>query len=151
MDGSKTKFLELLKTAGMRATPQRIAICQRVFGNDSHPTANQIYSSLKQSYPSLSLMTVYNTLNKLVESGAVKELGSVGDDNVHYDGNMEPHINFVCVSCHKIIDILYKECSAEQLASKIPAGYTVLESKLLVYGLCPDCQLKEKENKNGNN
>jgi Fur family peroxide stress response transcriptional regulator len=147
MNENMNGYLELLKNAGMRATPQRIAICQEVFGTDSHPSANQIFNNLKQTYPSLSLMTVYNTLSKLVESGVVKQLGNIGDDNAHYDGNIQPHINFVCVACHSIIDIMEQKCSSEQLAAMIPDGYKIIGSSLMVYGLCPNCHSKEKEKK----
>jgi Fur family peroxide stress response transcriptional regulator len=137
------KHLDLLRAAGMRATPQRIAICRQILDTDSHPSANQIYKNLKDDYPSLSLMTVYNTLKALVNLGAIKELGNVGDDSIHYDGNTDPHINFTCISCHKIIDLFEQGCTPEQLEAMIPNGYTILGSSLLIHGLCPNCQPKE--------
>ena len=51
------KYIDVLHQAGMRATPQRIAICEFLAGTDTHPTSNDIYEQLKSRYPSLSLAT----------------------------------------------------------------------------------------------
>jgi Fur family peroxide stress response transcriptional regulator len=129
-----------LKKAGMRLTPQRIFICRLLSEANAHPTAAEIYKQIRAQYPSLALMTVYNTLNKLVDLGAINSLGNAGDDNVHYDGNTSPHINLACISCHKIVD------SASQKAAELDgeissvSGFKVLGARLLYYGLCPDCQ-----------
>ena len=82
-------FTTTLKQAGMRLTPQRMAICEFVLNTDTHPTAAQIYENMRSEYPSLSLMTVYNTLNALVNLGMVNVLGTIGDDNIHYDGGSD--------------------------------------------------------------
>jgi len=133
-------FTSTLKQTGMRLTPQRIAICKLLSETNTHPTAAMIYELIRGQYPSLSLMTVYNTLNTLVDLGVVNALGNAGDDNVHYDGNTSPHINLACISCHKIEDIdspkvadLYGEVSNA-------SGFKVLGARMLYYGLCPDCQ-----------
>ncbi|MDP3450318.1 MAG: Fur family transcriptional regulator, partial [Anaerolineaceae bacterium] len=100
----KQQVIEALRKAGLRATPQRIAICELLTESDAHPTANDIYIELKQQFPSLSLATIYNTLDVLVGIGLVNALGSIGDDKVHFDADVSPHINLACVKCHKIVD-----------------------------------------------
>jgi Fur family transcriptional regulator, peroxide stress response regulator len=134
-------FTSTLKQAGMRLTPQRIAICNLLSERGAHPTAVSIYEQIRPQYPSLALMTVYNTLKALVDLGAVNALGDAGDDNVHYDGNTSPHINLACVSCHKIVDVdLPKKAGLDRQSSGL-AGFKVLGVRMVVYGLCPDCQL----------
>ena len=129
-----------LKKAGMRLTPQRISICKLLSETNVHPTAAMIYQQIRVQYPSLSLMTVYNTLNRLVDLGAVNALGSVGDDNVHYDGNTSPHINLACISCHKIIDIAsWKVADLDGEVSRA-SGFKLFGARMMFYGLCPDCQ-----------
>ncbi len=129
-----------LKQANMRLTPQRIAICKLLSETDEHPTAAAIYDQIKGKYPSLSLMTVYNTLNTLVELGTVSALGNAGDGNIHYDGNTSPHINLACISCHKIIDIASP--NIPQLDNEITdaSGFKLIGARIMYYGLCPDCQ-----------
>jgi Fur family peroxide stress response transcriptional regulator len=136
------KLTNTLQQAGLRLTPQRIAICQELTASTSHPTAAAIFQNLRGPYPSLSLMTVYNTLKVLVELGAVKALGGVGDDNIHYDGDTSPHINLACVSCYKIIDIPTSDFAHPDSKLPAPNGYKVLGASLMYYGLCPDCQNK---------
>lgn len=67
------KLSERLKQMGMRPTPQRLAILEYLQGNNSHPSAEEIYISLKPRFPSLALATVYGTLEALVEGGELKD------------------------------------------------------------------------------
>lgn len=129
-----------LKQAGMRITPQRIAICKLLTETDQHPTAAMIYEHVRAQYPSLSLMTVYNTLNTLADLGAINVLGHAGDDNVHYDADTEPHINLACISCHKIVDIPSEHVSHLDSEISAASGYKLLGARVLYYGLCPACQ-----------
>ena len=133
-------FTSTLKRAGMCLTPQRIAICKYLSESNAHPTAALIFEQIRAQYPSLSLMTVYNTLNTLVDLGAVNALGDAGDDNVHYDGNASPHINLACISCHKIVDIDSPKVADLDAEVNGTSDFKVLGSRMLYYGLCPDCQ-----------
>jgi Fur family transcriptional regulator, peroxide stress response regulator len=128
-----------LTSAGLRLTPQRLAICQLLASSKDHPTAYTIYEQLQPDYPTISLATVYNTLETLVNLGVVQELGSAGDDRVHYDADTAPHLNFACLKCNRIFDLdsmlvqeLEKEVSSQ-------SGFQVLGSRLLYYGYCPAC------------
>jgi Fur family transcriptional regulator, peroxide stress response regulator len=131
-----------LKKAGLRITPQRIAICEKLADSTEHPTASEIYESIKEYYPSLSLATVYNTLDVLVAQGKVNVLGDAGDGKVHFDAQIEPHINLACIKCHKITDIsssFVSQMDAEIIQS---SGYNLLGSRVIYYGICPACQDK---------
>lgn len=130
----------MLQEAGLRITPQRTAICELLSASNEHPTASNIYDELKPRFPSMSLATVYNTLEALVKLGAVNALGGAGDDSMHYDADMEPHVNLACLSCNKIVDIHSEHVT--QLDSEITAtsGYKLLGARVLYYGLCPECQ-----------
>jgi Fur family peroxide stress response transcriptional regulator len=138
----KKQVIEALRKAGLRATPQRIAICELLTESHAHPTANDIYLELKEKYPSLSLATIYNTLDVLVGIGLVNALGSIGDDKVHFDADVSPHINLACVKCHKIVDAT--SSFINQLNDEINknSGFELFGSRILYYGHCPECQLK---------
>jgi Fur family peroxide stress response transcriptional regulator len=138
------QFVSTLKAAGIRPTPQRLAICQYLGETRAHPTAAAVYEHVRARYPSLSLMTVYNTLNTLVEMGMVNALGGAGDNNVHYDGNTSPHINLACIQCHRIIDISLPNISDLEGDVSRASGYKVLGARMVYYGLCPDCQESNK-------
>jgi len=130
----------MLKSSGMRLTPQRLSICKLIAETDSHPTAAEIYKKLKTQFPSLSLMTVYNTLNTLVGLGAINILGMPDNEQLHYDSNTSPHIHLICLNCHRIMDM------ESPLASKLKkeiinsSGFNLTGSRIVYYGQCPDCQ-----------
>ncbi|KPL83960.1 hypothetical protein SE15_01775 [Thermanaerothrix daxensis] len=138
----KAILLDSLRKAGLRLTPQRQAICELLAESREHPTAAMIYETLKPRFPSLSLATVYNTLEVLVRLGAVNVLGNAGDGMAHYDADTDPHINLACVSCHKIVDFpsQYVQFLDEEISAT--SGYRVLGARVLYYGLCPECQQK---------
>ena len=132
-----------LHGAGMRITPQRVAICELLASSDEHPTAANIYDELKPRFASLSLATVYNTLDALVGLGVVNVLGHAGDDTVHYDADTAPHVNLACISCSKIIDIPSEHVTHLDEEITSASGYKLLGARVLYYGLCPSCQKKQ--------
>lgn len=142
MENLETICLEL-HTLGLRLTPQRLAIVQKIFESKEHLTAQQIYETLKPQFPSLSLATVYNTLDMLMKMGKVNVLGDIGDDNLHFDANTEPHVNLGCVKCKKIVDV--SSDLAGQISDEIArtSGYKLLGARILYYGICKSCQLEQ--------
>ena len=139
----ETRLIEALREAGLRLTPQRIAICRFLAGTDTHPTAQDVYQALKPAFPSLSLATVYNTLETLVSLGAIHALGDAGDDTTHYDADITPHINLVCIRCHRVIDVPNETVAALEEEAAKQSGYRILGARVVYYGLCPDCQRAE--------
>lgn len=138
---TKTDMLtSALKNAGLRLTLQRIAICELLAATDKHPTAQEIHEALKPKYPTLSLATVYNTLETLVDLGVINSLGSAGDDAVHYDADTSPHVNLACTSCHRVIDLPSINVQALKNEVAQSSGYQIQGARVLYYGLCPDCQ-----------
>lgn len=137
-----TTLFNSLRSAGYRLTPQREAICHLLVETDEHPSAQQIYEHLQPRFASLSLATVYNTLEVLVRMGAINALGEAGDGTVHYDADLEPHINLACIECHRIIDIPSQ--AVHELAGEVAqsSGYQLLGARVMYYGLCPECQAK---------
>lgn len=133
-------LINTLRQAGMRITAQRVAICNLLAELPNHPTAGLIYTSLKPRFPSLSLMTVYNTLNALVGLGVVRMLGNVGNHNTRFDIDVSTHVNLACVSCGKIVDVsLARQRELEREISQL-SGYRLLSARLVYDGICPACQ-----------
>jgi len=134
------RLVQALRQEGLRLTPQRLAICHLLATTDQHPTAQMIYEQLRPQYPSLSLATVYNTLDILVNLGVVNALGGAGDDMVHYDADTDPHVNLACTVCHRVIDLPSQHVRALQEEVTAASGYRLLGARVLYYGICPDCQ-----------
>jgi Fur family peroxide stress response transcriptional regulator len=120
-----------------RRTPQRGAILKFLEGNSSHPSAEDIYSALKKQFPTLSLATVYNTLEALRERGEVVEVG--GDsDKKRFDPVVAPHHHLICVRCKKILDV--PEKWRPVLNEDEKRGFQIIRSQVEFYGVCPQCQ-----------
>jgi len=138
------RLLQALREAGLRLTPQRRAICRYLASTKEHPTAQQIFAAVKPNFPSLSLATVYNTLDALVRLGAVHALGGAGDGAIHYDADTEPHVNLACLQCHRVVDLPCEAVAELDRRVATESGYHILGARLVYYGLCPDCQAAQQ-------
>lgn len=96
-------LIDKLKESKIRFTPQRLAIIKYLEGNTSHPSVEDIYSEIKRDFPSLSMATVYNTLQVLCNLGIVQEI-NIEAGKMHFDPNPEPHCHFYCLTCKKVYD-----------------------------------------------
>jgi Fur family peroxide stress response transcriptional regulator len=134
------EMITALKTAGLRLTPQRLAVCQALAGDISHPTAQALYARLRSRFVTLSRATVYNTLQTLVAAGQVCELGAAGDGAVHYDANPTPHVNLVCTRCHRVEDFAPASLAAVARNVAKDSGYELRGARVVYYGLCPRCR-----------
>ena len=132
------QLITKLHSKGYKVTPQRLAICKLLLSSKDHPSADQIYQEVKKQYPTISLATVYFTLDLLKDLGLVQELG-FSDRSSRYDPNISPHINIICPKCGKIYD--YEAANVKKLWSKIVAemDFTPLRQRLDIYTLCDKC------------
>jgi Fur family peroxide stress response transcriptional regulator len=137
------QLIKKLRSKGYKVTPQRLAICKLILSSKDHPSAEQIYQKVKKTYPTISLATVYLTLDLLRNLGLVQELG-FSDRSSRYDPNNSLHINVICPKCGKIYD--YEAMSVKNLWSQIVAetGLTPLRQRLDLYALCDECNKKTK-------
>src|SRR5687768_10398478 len=139
------RLIQPLKKAGLRLTPQRLAVYRFLTSVTTHPTAQQVYEALSPEHPSLSLATVYNTLEMLVGLGVVNALGTAGDDADHYDGDVSPHVNLACIVCHQVIDLPSEHVIAVKQEVSEHSGYQLLGARVMYYGVCPACQAIRNE------
>lgn len=127
----------------MKYSRQREMILQYLLDKKNHPTAEQIYTDLKQEAPALSLATVYRNLNLLCAMGRAQKLDT-GESVDRFDADISSHAHFVCESCGRVTDIFDKlvdETAAERAAGN---GFRVRKHKLFLYGQCSCCsQLKQ--------
>lgn len=94
----------------LRVTQQRIVIFKELLQTDEHPTADKLYAALKDDYPSLSLATVYKTLDTFFFKGLIKKI-KANDDSFHYDADTSFHHHLICVKTDKIMDYKSEDLS----------------------------------------
>ncbi|MDE5712827.1 MAG: transcriptional repressor [Muribaculaceae bacterium] len=135
---SDVRITEMIHERGMRPSVQRIAVMSFVANAGSHPTADEIYGTLSEKFPSLSRTTIYNSLHALVDAGLIREL-EIESGNRRYDlAPQPPHSHFVCRRCGKIVDMALPE----RLKDSATPGYMIDSVDLYFKGICPDCSIK---------
>ena len=85
------QMIKVLKEKGHRLTPQRLAVLKILAKSEGHPSAETIYKTVKTTFPTTSLATVYNNINLLKAAHEVLQLGFANLGS-RYDGNKPyPH------------------------------------------------------------
>src|SRR5690606_9430612 len=92
----------------LKATQQRIVIYDAITRMKLHPTAEKIFDAVKTDNPSLSLGTVYKTLETLVGSGLINKVPT-DEGNMRYDANIDYHNHIYCTNTKEIIDYQNEE------------------------------------------
>jgi Fur family transcriptional regulator, iron response regulator len=92
---STQEIMTRLKDAGIHPTAQRLAICQYLFCDADHPTAEQVKNWVDSHFPRISLATIYNTLNLLVQAGLLQEIRFSHSEKSVFDRNTSPHFHFL--------------------------------------------------------
>jgi Fur family transcriptional regulator, peroxide stress response regulator len=136
------QMIERLKANELRITPQRYAILNVLAHSYEHPSAESIHSKLISHYPTMSLATVYKTINLLKREGEVLEL-EFSDLGNRYDGNKPyPHPHVICTECGKIVDP--SQLNLDEITHKMmeETGFKIVTHRLDFMGVCPDCQTR---------
>ena len=123
----------------MKYSRQRDLILKALRENVVHPTAEFIYTVLKEKEPNLSLATVYRNLNLLANEGIIRKIEGL-DGVAHFDHNTHNHYHFICSKCNKVYDVPYD--IAPDLAEKVLAatGMAAESCEITFKGLCCDCK-----------
>ena len=133
-------MLAELKRAGLKLTPQRMAIVRELAGDETHPTAQELFERLRPSFPTMSFATVYNTLDTLATHGLVRSIRL--DERagaVRFDPNVASHHHAVCDACGIIVD-LPAEPPPDALRDEARAhGFRVRTEERTYRGLCSRC------------
>ena len=132
-------MIERLRDRGWRLTAQRRVVAEVLAGDHVHLTADAVYGRAQQLLPEISLATVYNTLNELVDMGEVLEI-SPGDGPKRYDPNATtPHHHLYCVECGTMRDVNPEGTDRLALPRRQRHGFELLDVDILFRGRCPDC------------
>ena len=122
-----------------RMTKQRKIILEELSRVCSHPTADEVYSMVRERIPHISLGTVYRNLDLLAENKQILKLESAGSTR-RYDANMKPHSHIRCISCGSVGDIFSVDIPAKISESLLDNGYILLDARMEYDGLCPNCK-----------
>lgn len=112
-------------------------ILEIVSASRSHMTAEEIFDTLRRTYPAVVLATVYNNLNRLLQEGLIRKVSVEGMPD-RYD-RIQRHDHLVCKGCGRLLDIDLGDLTT-QLEEK--AGISILSYDLKLMYLCENCKKK---------
>lgn len=135
---SAADLTDLYRATGRKMTAQRLSIFDALSDNSAHPSAEMVYEVVRAQIPTISLKTVYQTLNELAEMGEVDIL-DLGTGTVRFDPNVDDeHHHLVCNSCGAVRD-LHIGFDGLALSSSESLGYRVAEVEVVFRGTCASC------------
>ena len=128
----KTLSSALLRK-GLRSTKQRACVYCSILDKQDHPTADDILLRVRKKLPSISLATVYNCLETLVDCGLVRQV-NLDRASTRFCPNLAPHAHFKCSETGKIFDLSIDEESFNSLQSILPQGFKAQNFELSFSG-----------------
>jgi Fe2+ or Zn2+ uptake regulation protein len=128
------ELLQRFAASGIRLTKQREEVFGLLMQKRDHPTATEVFLRAKKHMPSISLATIYNCLDALVDWGLVKQV-NLDRAPTRYCANLEEHSHFYCESCGLISDVETPFDGTWNL----PPGFVVAQAEVSLKGLCSKC------------
>ncbi len=132
-------YEETISHSGHRLTPQRREVYNVLLEDRNHPTATEVFIKAKKRIPAISLATVYNCLETLVECGLAKQV-NVEREATRYCPNLSEHGHFICESCGIVSDIPVTKGGSLTQFLKVPSGFIINHSETTLRGTCPACK-----------
>lgn len=111
-----------LSDSGLRATPQRELVYRSLLQQRDHPTAEEVFARVKAEMPSISLATVYNCLETLVQCRLIRQVNHERS-STRYCPNLRPHAHFHDETTGTIHDVDLPSALLEQLKSTLPSDF----------------------------
>lgn len=136
---NESPHAQRLRQVGMRATGPRVAILSLLEGERTHPSAEQIHEALSGELPSLSLSTVYSTLESFLQVGLVRRIPTP-EGRLRVDGTTQDHDHAVCRSCGRVFDVPRDVRVHSQSDVALPAGAELVGVHIEYEVVCSACR-----------
>lgn len=131
----------LLQQAQGRVTPTRVEVLSILLGANAALSHQEIEQLAVQQGYSFDRVTLYRTLDWLVEQGVAHKVNSA-DRAWRYNAQTETphqHAHFHCRQCEQVFCL---EQLQPALLVSLPAGYALEQVELNLHGYCPTCSIK---------
>ncbi len=130
-------WTETLKnTEGLRLTRQRSEVYHVLMETRDHPTAATVYRRAKKRLPSISLATVYNCLEALVEKKLVNQV-TFDREPSRYCPNLVDHIHVKDENTGEVLDVTFKEGFCIENALNMPPGTEICGVEVYIRARVP--------------
>ena len=132
-----------LIAAGIQPTLQRISLFGYLLCEANHPTAEDVHTWAEKNLAKISLATVYNTLNTLVEAKLLKVLRLPHTEKMIYDANIFDHHHFIDEKTGELFDISKADLKYDL---SLPGKYKVKDFDLVFRGSINELNRKHQNN-----
>ncbi len=122
-----------LKRKDLRPTKQRTSVYEIILGKKDHPNAEEILQRVRRVLPTISLATVYNCLDALVNCGLVRQV-NLDRSPSRFCPNLRLHAHFECTKTGFIFDLDLDETTISTLESILPKGFSAESFNLSFIG-----------------
>ncbi len=133
------EWVDLLRAAGYKITPSRLAVLHAVEHGGAHLLPAKILAAARVRAPTLGRATVYRTLDLLTQLGILRPIyvGEGGPSYIRAEGG---HHHLVCSRCGCVVD--FDRCIADEMVAELRErfGFEINSHLLEFYGLCPACR-----------
>lgn len=123
----------------MNYSRQREAITKALEENAIHPTAETLYSIIRQRHPDIGKATLYRNLNQLANIGGIRKIDGL-ESSAHFDHNTYPHYHFICDKCGKVYDVDAEVAKDVVKKTEEITGFAITKHELIFRGVCKDCK-----------
>lgn len=131
-------FQKTLIQAGIKVTHQRLEIFKELCKTAGHPDAETIYKNIASKLPTISLDTVYRTLQLFAKLGLIDIFGTQYS-RMRFDTNTKPHHHFICTNCGTIYDFYSEELSNLNIPDAVRKIGEIQKIQLEIKGICHQC------------
>lgn len=128
-----TRLEQACLERGLRMSEQRRIILQVIDQANDHPCAEEVHRRVIRVEPTISMATVYRTLNILAEAGIISRV-ELGDGKTHYeDAGDGRHEHLVDVESGQVLE--FRDHAIEALLREAAGrlGYRLLQYRLEVF------------------
>ena len=144
-NGPKTDPTEWLqdrcREAGLKMTHQRLELYRELASRNDHPSAEDLFHSLRLRMPTISLDTVYRTLHTLETIEAARRL-DLFDGKARYDARLEPHHHCICSRCNRIVDFCWDSFDVLGIPEEADGWGRIHNRHAVLRGVCRECLLQ---------
>jgi Fur family peroxide stress response transcriptional regulator len=145
VDAKIRKLESLCRTEGIPLTVQRRIILESLAARTDHPTADQIYDTVKGRIRGVSRTTVYRVLETLVRLGVVIRVSNP-QAKARFDAETRRHHHLICLGCDTVMDCLDERLTGIELPTVIQDGFTMEAYSFSITGFCAACcEKKQRE------
>lgn len=144
IDRGIERLIASCRASGDKVTPQRLGVYRTILASASHPGPEDVFNALRGEMPTLSLATVYKSLDFLEGRGLVRRIAVVGETR-RYDGNLARHSHVVCRECGGIADVDEVRVRGDALAPTALGGFFAEDLAVQIIGVCRRCAASRGE------